>query len=165
MSYSSQYAQFLAQCQLHNRCSINVYWIKGVTSYDKHRHSKPTSSLSSSPPPRTPAKIQVMALDNYINWPYTRDYSNLNFTNLAGLSKSVLIHKFFSVKLFHIEWFLDSVIMICRSVLCHFPWTDLFTVNDRVYNFLQVPVEDISKQNIVTTCFHSILTPFLSQTF
>ena len=34
-----------------------------------------------------------------------------------------------------------------------------------MYNFFKVPVEDISRQNIRATCFHSIITPFLSQTY
>lgn len=144
---------------------MSTEWIKRVTSYDKHKPTHPTMSLSSSPLPRTPAKFQVMAMGNHINLPYTRDYSHVNFTRSAGLSKPVLINKVFSVKMFPIECFLDCIILMCASVLCHSLWMEPSTVTDRVYSVLKVPVEDISKQNIRATCFHSIIMPFLSQTY
>lgn len=104
-------------------------------------------------------------MGNHINLPYARDYSRVNFTHSAGLSKPVLINKVFSVKMFPIECFLDCIILMCASVLCHSLWMEPSTVIDRVYSFLKVPVEDISKQNIRATCFHSIIMPLLSQIY
>lgn len=68
--------------------------------------SQPTFSrvLPHYPPP---PKFQLIALGNHINLPNTRDYSDLNFTNLAGLSMSVSINEVFCVVIFHMEWFLD----------------------------------------------------------
>lgn len=80
-----------------------------------------------------------------------RDYSNINFTNLAGLSKLVLINEVLSAES---SEFWAELLQLCHSSLSLF--MDGTNRNDfRVYNFCRVPVEDISRQNIRATCFHS----------
>lgn len=104
-----------------------------------------------------------MALDNHINLADTRDYINLNFTILNF--QVHLINEVFSVEIVHMECFLNWIILImCLSSLSLF-MDGAFYSKWQSLQLLKVLVEDISKQNIIATCFHSIITPFLSQTF
>lgn len=88
----------------------------------------------------------------------------LNFTNLAGLSKLVLINEVLSAEIFT-KSFLGWIILIVPQFSVTFHGWSLQQKPAQSLQFCRVPVEDISRQNIRATCFHSIITPFLSQTY
>lgn len=57
---------------------------------------------------------------SHINLPYTREYSNINVTNLAGLSKLVLTNEVLSVEMLHKELFGLNYSDVCPSSLSLF---------------------------------------------
>ena len=57
---------------------------------------------------------------SHINLAYTRDYSNISVTNLAGLSKLVLISEVLSVEMLHKELFGLNYSDVCASFLSLF---------------------------------------------
>lgn len=104
-----------------------------------------------------------MALDNHIKLLYTPNYSNFNFINLAGLSKTVFNKEIRSAKIFRIEHFLDWIILICALLLGHVPCFEFSIPNDWVFNFLKKFLLKIFPGRNI--CVPLITTPFFSQTF